>query len=76
MKHLTKDEEITALEMALRFYLFPDKYFVKADKTLRKRYCIAHRENGRDIEKSAYMTYEEFNHYLLGYFAKNQNKFI
>ena len=77
MKRLTIDQKIEALQNGMAFYKFPKKYFVQvADKRIGQKFSIASKtDNGGLNIHSNYMTYEEFNTYLLGYCDAKMKKF-
>lgn len=73
---MTLNEKKEALQNALITYKFPKKYFVEvADKKMGQKFAIASRTETSLNIHSNYMTYEEFNAYLFGYYDAKLKKF-
>jgi hypothetical protein len=74
---MTKNQKHEALSNALEYYKFPKKYFIQnADGRIGSRFAIASNvENGGIEIHSRYMTYDEFNAYLFGWYDGKMKKF-
>lgn len=73
---MTTAKKIEALQNGMANYKFPKKYFVQAaDRRIGAKFAIASKtENSLSIH-SNYMTYDEFNAYLFGYYDAKSKKF-
>jgi hypothetical protein len=76
MKKLTKPQQKEALKNALEHYKFPKKYFPYSDGSDSSRWAIAtEEEHGAIQTHTKYMSYNEFNSFLFGFYAAKTNKF-
>jgi len=66
-----------ALQNALVSFNFPKKYFIQnADGRMGHKFTLAsNTENGGIDTHSNYLTYDEFNSYLKGWYDAKMNKF-
>lgn len=77
MKGLSITEKSQALNNAMVSFNFPIKYFIHTAGTGGKNiFALASKsEHGGINTHSAFMTYEEFNSYLRGWYDAKMNKF-
>lgn len=77
MKRLSIAAKVESLKNGLTTYKFPKKYFVHtADSRCGERFAIATTGKHGTLEvHSRYMTYDEFNAYLFGYYDAKMKKF-
>lgn len=76
MGQLSITQKIEAIKNGMETYKFPIKYFIKPDEIKGDRFAIASKgEFGAINIHSRYMTYDEFNSYLFGYYDAKSKKF-
>lgn len=77
MAKLSIQEKIDDLQNQMVNYKFPKKYFIHlVDGRIGQKFAIASKtENGGINIHSNFMTYEEFNSYLIGYYDAKMKKF-
>lgn len=74
---MTISEKKEALDNSLSHFGFPKKYFiVTADKRIGHKFSLgSNSDHGGVNIHSNYMTYDEFNAYLKGWYDAKMNKF-
>lgn len=77
MKQLSMPAKKEALQNALISFKFPKKYFIhNADARCGQRFALAtNGQNGGINVHSIFMTYDEFNCYLKGWYDAKMKKF-
>lgn len=65
------------LQNSLRTFNFPAKYFIQiADRRIGHKFALAsNTDNGGLNVHSSFMTYDEFNCYLRGYYDAKMKKY-
>lgn len=75
---MTTIQKKEALQNGLVHYNFPKKYFVETgDSRIGQKFAIASKmkEGTGIVTHTRYMTYEEFNSFLYGYYAAKVKTF-
>jgi hypothetical protein len=74
---MTIQKKTEALQNALENYKFPKKFFIQiADGRIGHKFAIASKtEDGGLNIHSNFMTYDEFNAYLFGWYDATMKKF-
>lgn len=74
---MTTQNKIEALNNAMKYYKFPKKFFVViSDGRIGNKFAIgSNTDNGGLDVHSNYMSYDEFNAYLFGYYDAISKKF-
>lgn len=74
---MTVTQKQEALQNALNYYGFAKGFFIQvADKRLGHKFAIAsNKANGGIHTSTNFMTYDEFNAYLIGYSAGKEQFF-
>ena len=78
MKRLSATDKKEALQNALVSFGLPKKYFIhSADARCGQRFALAYKSNesGGISTNTQFMTYDEFNCYLKGWYDAKMKKF-
>lgn len=76
MARLTLEKQMESLKNGMEYYNIPKKYFLHNDGSKAGRFAIAtEEEHGAIHTHSRFMSYDEFNAYLMGYYDAKMNKF-